>query len=233
MKAKTSRQLSPRRFFYDLNGVVIGYGCEELHLETISAWLARTVITRYHYSHKAVNNSYLHLGVFAGRELVGVLQFGYAMNPNSGRNIVIGTGNREYMELNRMWIHDSQPRNTESRAISYAFRIIRSLHPSVRWVQSFADERCGAAGAVYQAANFLFIGSHFCGFYELDGVLYHELTMNCTKRGGASTLLRANRQRAVRRTFRQYRYIYFLDKRAKGQLNEKRFKVMDYPKPAD
>ncbi len=72
-------------------------------LKTISCWLARTIIQTKHYSRRFVNNSYLHLGVFSGRDLVGVLQWGYALNPNSGRRVVLGTDNRGYMELNRMW----------------------------------------------------------------------------------------------------------------------------------
>ena len=96
MAQKVSRVLSPRGVIKDQNDIV-GYGCTELRVETISCWLARSIIQDKHYSRRFVNNSYLHLGVFAGRNLVGVLQFGYALNPNSGARVVLGTGNREYM----------------------------------------------------------------------------------------------------------------------------------------
>ncbi|EHN3638069.1 protein mom, partial [Escherichia coli] len=171
------------------------------------------------------------LGVFSGRDLVGVLQWGYALNPNSGRRVVLETDNRGYMELNRMWLHDDMPRNSESRAISYALKTIRLLYPSVEWVQSFADERCGRAGVVYQASNFDFIGSHESTFYELDGEWYHEITMNAIKRGGQrGEYLRANKERAVVHKFNQYRYIRFLNKRAKKRLNNKLFRIQPYPK---
>lgn len=58
------------------------------------------------------------------------------MNPASGRKVVTGTDNKGYMELNRMWVHDSQPRNTETRVISYALRYIRQVYPAVKWIQS-------------------------------------------------------------------------------------------------
>lgn len=229
--SKVSRKQSPRGVIKD-NDKMIGYGCAELYVATISSWLARTIVTVHHYSHRFVNNSYLHLGVFAGRELVGVLQFGYALNPNSGARVVTGTGNREYMELNRMWIHDSQPRNTESRVISYALKLITLLHPSVKWVQSFADERCGRAGVVYQAANFEYIGGHMSTFYELDGEYYHEICVTAKNRSGKRGVhLRANLKRAKVHKFRQYRYIRFLDKRARASLNGKLFKVQPHPKP--
>ncbi len=61
-------------------GETVGYGCDDLHVATIPVWLARLVISHFHYSKRVVNNSYLHLGIFDGRELVGVMQWGYAMN---------------------------------------------------------------------------------------------------------------------------------------------------------
>lgn len=157
-KIKQSRILTPPQLI-EYDGEIVGYGSPELRVETISCWLARTVICAKHYSKRIVNNSYLHLGVFSGRELVGVMQWGYALNPNSGARVVTGTGNREYMELNRLWLHDNMPRNSESRAISYALKAIKQLYPSVQWVQSFADERCGRFGVVYQASNFDYVGA--------------------------------------------------------------------------
>ncbi|MDR0806332.1 MAG: protein mom [Enterobacteriaceae bacterium] len=230
-KQNKSRVLTkPEPIIYD--GQVVGYGSRELRVETIPCWLARVIVASKHYSKRFVNNSYLHLGVFAERDLVGVLQFGYALNPNSGQRVVTGTGNREYMELNRMWLHDCMPRNSESRAISYALKTIKLLYPSVGWVQSFADERCGRAGVVYQASNFDFIGSHFTTFYELDGEWYHEIAKTAINRSGErGRYLRANIDRATVHKFKQFRYIRFLNKRAKKRLNTKLFKVQPYPKP--
>ncbi|MFJ5428588.1 protein mom [Pectobacterium actinidiae] len=215
-------------------GKLVGYGSPELRVETIPCWLARIIIANKHYSQRFVNNSYLHLGVFSGRDLVGVMQWGYALNPSSGSRVVTGTGNKEYMELNRMWLHDSMPRNSESRAISYALKAIKLLFPSVQWVQSFADERCGRLGVVYQASNFDFIGSHESLFYELDGEWYHSIAMNAVARGGErGRYLRENKARATTHRFRQFRYIRFLNKRAKRRLNTKLFNVQPYPKPAN
>ena len=229
-KQKKSRVLTPPApVIYE--GSIVGYGSHELRVEVISSWLARSVVATKHYSKRFVNNSYFHLGVFSGRDLVGVLQWGYALNPNSGRRVVLDTGNREYMELNRMWLHDDMPRNSESRAISYSLKAIKLLHPTVQWVQTFADSRCGRAGVVYQASNFDFIGSHFATFYELDGEWYHEIAMNAVKRGGKrGEFLRENKERAVSHKFEQYRYIRFLNKKAKKRLNAKFFKVQPYPK---
>ncbi|HYI27571.1 MAG TPA: hypothetical protein VD863_06935 [Bradyrhizobium sp.] len=79
--------------------------------------LANEIITANHYSRKIVNNTYVHLGVIIAGEMLGVLQLGYALNPASGATIVPGTGNRAYLELNRMWLDDRAPRNSESRQL--------------------------------------------------------------------------------------------------------------------
>ncbi|WP_447871169.1 Mom family adenine methylcarbamoylation protein [Serratia fonticola] len=215
------------------NGETVGYGCTDLHVATIPVWLARLVIVNFHYSKRVVNNSYLHLGIFEGRELVGVMQWGYAMNPSSGSKVVTGTSNRGYMELNRLWVHDRMPRNTESRAISYALKTIKLLYPAVEWVQTFADERCGRFGVVYQASNFDYVGSHKSTFYELDGEWYHKiaLTTKASKAGARGLHLQANKHRATAHTFNQFRYIKFLNKRARKRLNTKLFNPQPYPKP--
>ena len=191
-------------------GETVGFGCEDLHVATI-----------------------LHLGIYDGRELVGVMQWGYAMNPSSGARVVAGTGNREYMELNRLWVHDRMPRNTESRAISYALKIIKLLYPAVEWVQTFADERCGRFGVVYQASNFDYVGSHQTTFYELDGEWYHKIAMTTKgrKAGTRGSYLQENAHRATAHTFNQFRYIRFLNKRARRRLNTKLFSPKPYPKP--
>ena len=67
-------------------------------------------------------------------------------------------------------------------AISYAVKYIRRASPSVAWIQSFADERCGRLGVVYQASNFLFLGTHVSPFYFLDGDYYHKILMTARRK---------------------------------------------------
>lgn len=206
-----------------------GFGCRGFYLATIPRAQAAATILEHHYSHRIVNNSYVHLGVFLGGELMGVLQFGYALNPACAGKVVAGTGNTEYLELNRMWLDDRAPRNSESRALSYAMKFIKRACPAVRWVQSFADERCGKLGVVYQAANFLFLGSHWTRFYELDGETYHEMLLTAHKKGGRrGEYLRQNLGRATMRRLRQFRYIFFLKPAYKRDL---RMRPQPYPKP--
>ena len=210
-------------------GPPVGFGVAAFYVETLDRRVARGVIRDRHYSRSVVNNSTLHLGVFQRHELVGVLQYGYALNPRSMDKVVAGTRVDEYLELNRMWLSDRAPRNSESRAIAYSIRLIRRFRPRVAWIQSFADGRCGV-GVVYQAAGFEFLGSHTAVFWRLDDEWYHNIIATAVTRGGGrrGVHLRANIHRASRHRIPQYRYIRFLKRYARRNL---KLPLRPYPKP--
>ncbi len=208
--------------------LLIGFGRPSFYVELLDRRISNGIIRACHYSHTVVNNSYIHLGVFRRGELVGAVQFGYMLNPRRMERVVLHTAVKEYLELNRMWLSDAAPRNSESQALSYAVKYIRRAHPQVKWIQSFADERCGGWGVVYQACSFQYLGCHLAKFYRLDGQWYHTINMTAAKRGGQrGVYLRANRDRAEIHHFRQFRYIRFLKPRFRQFLN---FDIQPYPK---
>lgn len=194
---------------------IIGFdGGSGLSVREIPRDTANDMIVRNHYSKKYYNATYIHLGIFSDAALMGVLQFGYAMNPASGGSVVTGTEMDQYLELNRMWVSDEMPRNSESMAISYAIRYIRGKYRRVKWIQSFADERCGGFGIVYQAANFDYYGEHTSDFYELDGEVFHKIQFTVTpkdKRYKSVAHLIARKDEATVHKLRQFRYIYWID----------------------
>lgn len=160
--------------------------------------------------------------------MLGVLQYGYAMNPASCGSVVVGTELNQYLELNRMWLDDKAPRNSESMAISYSIKYINSKFKKIKWIQSFADERCGCFGIVYQGANFKYFGEHTSTFWELDNIVYHNSMMTSRKAGGKKyDLLQANKERCTSHTLRQFRYIYFINQHS---INDCLLKEKPYPK---
>jgi len=206
---------------------IIGFGSDEFHVKEIKRNIANRIIIDKHYSHKVFNNSYIHLGVYITGELLGVLQYGHLMNNNSVGNIVEGTQNGDALELNRMWLDDKAERNSETMALSYSIRYIRSKFPKIKWIQSFADERCGCYGIVYQAASFSFYGEHESEFYEFEGEIYHKIMFTNEGKSASNSpkakYLRANKDKAIKTKLRQFRYIKFIDKRWKKKclLQEK------------
>jgi hypothetical protein len=214
----------------------IGFGTDAMHVRLIPKAVADALITQNHYSGSAVWSSCVHLGVYAAGDLIGAMQFGPAMNPASGGKVVRGTQPDQWLELNRMWLSGAKPVNAASRAIRYALTLVRRRRPRVSWVQSFADERCGKLGAVYQAAGFLYCGSHFSEFLHADGEWFHKSLVGrakVDKRGWGSgpkaARLAEKIDTATRHEFRQYRYIRPLTKWARRQLL---LPVLPYPKPS-
>lgn len=208
--------------------VVVGFGSSEFFVREIDRNIANDIIVKNHYSKKYYNGSYIHLGVYINDNMVGVLQYGYAMNPASGSSVVKNTPNDGYLELNRMWLDDTAPRNSESMALSYSIKYIRKVYPKVAWIQSFADERCGGFGIVYQSANFEYYGEHTSVFWLLDDVVYHNVIMTKGSDTSKNALyLRANKDRAVALELRQFRYIYWIHQRRK---NDVLLKQCPYPK---
>ena len=209
---------------------VAGFGSPRLFVAAIPRRDAVETITSNHYSGRVVNNSYVHLGVYLAGEYVGAMQFGYMLNPHRAGRIVAGTHTHEYLELNRMWLSDAAPRNTESQALSCAIKYIRRALPRINWIQSYADERCGGCGIVYQACGFLYLGCHKTRFLELDGEWYHEMLLTAHKQNGQrGKYLIRNRHRARSHIYRQFRYIRLLKPRCRKYL---RFPILPYPKPA-
>lgn len=210
--------------------VCIGFGTKDFYVKEINKKLSKEIIIKNHYSKKVCNDAHthIHLGVFNKNNLIGVLQYGYAMNPRSMSSIVKGTKLNEYKELNRLWIEDNTIKYAESQSISYSIKYIKKKFPNVKWIQSFADERCGKLGIVYQACSFNFYGSHKSIFWEFNGEVYHNSIITNTNRNKKKELENQNfKNNAKKLELNQYRYIKFIDQREKKNCL---LKECTYPK---
>jgi hypothetical protein len=180
---------------------------KDIIVKPISAQDANRIVRAIHYSGKVVNNSQLHLGVFLDGKCGGAMQFGPSLDKRKMLGLVTGTLWNEFIELNRMAFADWLPRNSESRAIGYAFRWIRKTYPQIKWCVSFADgTQCGD-GTIYRASGFSLTGIRCNASIVLrpDGTIGSELTGG--KHTGGKALLGF-----------QLRYIYFLDPTARARL---------------
>lgn len=213
---------------------IIGFTDGEVEVSLIPKTQANKIISSGHYSKTVVWSSNLHLGIYWNGRLIGAMQYGPPMNPASACKIIKNTSSKGCLELNRLWMDDQKPSNCASRAISFSVKIIKATRPEVRWIQSFADERCGKLGAVYQACSFVYLGSHKTTFYHLDGEWFHQSMMGRAqydKRGWWSgpkiARLNANKDKARPFEFNQYRYIKAIKKSAIKDLLVPTYK---YPK---
>jgi hypothetical protein len=207
----------------------IGFGNNEFYIKEIERQVANDIIVKNHYSKKFYNATYIHLGVYFNDKLMGVLQYGYAMNPASMSSVVESTSIDEYLELNRMWLSDDILINyAESQAISFSVKYIKRKFPKIKWIQSFADERCGGFGIVYQASSFNYYGEHSSIFWTLENEIYHNSLMTRNpKLSKSAAYLQSKKENAVKSELRQFRYIKFINKKWKKKCL---LKEMPYPK---
>lgn len=196
---------------------------KDLRVSPISSDVARAFVKKHHYSGKVVANSSLHFGVFLGQRLHGVMQFGPPLDKSKLIGLVEGTKWGDMLELNRMAFDDDLPRNSESRAISIAMRLIRKHYPTIEWVVSFADgTQCGD-GTIYRASGFVLtsIKPNTQMLKFPDGSVIARITLDTTNHMGTDGRYgsaHAREQGAVPLAGFQIRYIYFLNPLARARM---------------
>lgn len=208
----------------------------DVQLRVIPAKVANPFVDRVHYSGRHVNNSQLHFGAFLDGRLHGVMSFGPPMDKSKVLGLVEGTPWNGMIELNRMAFDDALPKNSESRCISVAMKMLRRNAPQVKWVLSFADGcQCGD-GTIYRASGFVLtqVKPNSTILQLPDGSTVAALTISAhqgltrPELGGKSPL----EMFGAEHTFERYckytgakrlqgymlRYIYFIDKNWRKRL---------------
>ena len=196
---------------------------KDIIVKPISSKDARGIIKRLHYSHKVANNSQLHFGVFINGICGGSLQFGPSLDKRKMIGLVFGTKWNEFIELNRMALADWMPKNSGSRVLAVCMRLIKKNYPFIKWVVSFADgTQCGH-GTQYQGAGFYLTGIKKNNqiWKAPSGAKFSRMSLtkgkNILESGGASMKSFANAGFVPLQGY-QFRYIYFIDQKAKENL---------------
>jgi hypothetical protein len=187
---------------------------KDIIVKPITAAAANKVVKAVHYSGKVVPNSQLHFGVFLNGKLEGAMSFGPPINKKGTINIVAKTEWHGMLELNRMAFSDKLPRNSESRAMAIAFKLIKKHYPHIEWIVSFSDgTQCGD-GTIYRAAGFV-----LTDIRESDALRVNPKTGEVMHVIQAHHLMLSKEFRSWKPTKGyQLRYIYFLNKEAKQRL---------------
>lgn len=122
----------------------------------LASRMAAAMMIEHHYLHRRPSIS-LAYGLYRDDDLVGAVTFG---TPAS-RHLQISACPSDpslTIELNRLWVHDDMPTNSESWFVSRALHLMPP-----RIVVSYADPVHGHAGYVYRALNF-----HYAGWTDME-----------------------------------------------------------------
>lgn len=219
---------------------------KDLRVAPIAARDANRLVRRLHYSGKVDTRSQLHLGVFLHDRLEGAMQFGPSLDKRKSIGLVTGTRWNEYMDLHRLAFSESLPRNSESRALAVAMRLLRKHYPHLKWVLSYADAAQCGDGAIYRAAGFVLTSiKKNTSMYRLpDGTVHCKIVFEpgfgtsidagvkkrYGKTGSESAGQFLQRIGAERITGWQLRYIYFLDPAYRKRLSVPEVAYADIPR---
>lgn len=127
---------------------------KDIRLMPIASKDANAMVAQLHYSGKWVRNSQLHLGAFVGPECLGVASFGPPLDKSKVIGLVRDTEWSNFLELNRLALDERLPRNSESRCLAVARKLIFARYPHIEWIISYSDGTQSGDGTIYRAAGF-------------------------------------------------------------------------------
>jgi len=184
----------------------------QLLFRQITSHTSNLVAVESHYAHRAVSVSWA-FGAYLNNILLGIVSFGKPASQNVCSGVCGKENSDRVYELNRLWMSDKCPKNSESRFIGWALRQLKKITPALILV-SYADTEQGHIGSVYKATNWIYTGlsdKRSCGDISIFGL--HS--RHAKKLEGAIRIERS----------RKHRYIYFCDKDDKKLL---RWKIEQY-----
>lgn len=140
----------------------------KVHLNLFWNKSANNIVERFHYLYRKVYEGHLvsYSVMYDNIVGIGTLIFGYpGFHTKKG---FIGEfedfKNGEIVELNRMYLPDSFPKNSETCAIGKAIKKIKTdwfeltkIYPKA--IISFSDTQFSHEGTIYKASNFIELGS--------------------------------------------------------------------------
>ena len=187
----------------------------QLLFRPITNHTANLVAVESHYAHRKAPITWA-FGAFFNNNLVGIITFG---KPPS-QHLCIGVCGRENQErvyeLNRLWMNDICPKNSESRFIGWALRELSKIKPPLIIV-SYADTEQNHSGIVYRSTNWIYTGQTKPVLeYQVKGIKMHSKTVSNSV--GQSTDKKSKKQMLeelygdnfyMKERSKKHRFVYF------------------------
>lgn len=202
-------------------------------IKPINRNIANDIIKRNHYTHKVCTGTKYSLGVWVDGKIEGVVQLGKGYSMRETGKWVEGSKPEDWLEVNRNWLSDNLPHNSESKMWGKVFQWIREHQPHIKYLITFANGISGHVGTQYQATNWIYTGYHKTNTFWVtrEGEMIHPISLY-TK--GISTKRKDLEAEYGKPLYRvkggQFRYFYFIDKEYRKRLT---LPQLEYPKGAD
>lgn len=203
-------------------------------IQLIDKKIAKELIIKYHYSHKWTSCRYA-IGLLLNNNIKGVAIYGFPVGRQVVKSISPLLENNDVLELTRLWIDDSEGKNTESYFIGQTFKWLRQ-NTQIKCLISYSDPFYGHLGIIYQATNWLYQGNNTMlvksFFHCINGEILHP--RSCVAKYGT---IKEEKLKKIDPNYhrielkKKHRYIYILDKHYKKKiLATLKHPILPYPK---
>lgn len=130
----------------------------DLRIDWATHEAAKYACEKWHYS-KCLPSSLqkrVAIGAWENGKFIGVVVFGHGANPSIGKPY--GLTIHECVELTRIALKSGHIAPV-SRIVRLALKFLSKSQPGIRLIVSYADQAQGHHGGVYQAGNWVYVGS--------------------------------------------------------------------------
>ncbi len=147
---------------------------KDLRLNFCSHEAARHAVLRWHYSRAMPAAKLVRIGVWEERKFVGAILYGSGANRHLSRPF--GLKSTEGCELVRVALASNREHPT-SRCLAISLKILKRQSPGLQLVVSYADTKEGHLGTIYQATNWLYLGSSAQPYLKVRGKIEHPRSL--------------------------------------------------------
>ena len=183
---------------------------------------------KFHYAKVVPSSPYAYNVYNADGIWCGVVIFGPGASPNLG--VSVGLKQGEYLELVRVALNGNQPCTSE--VVAACLRQVHRDAPEVKIIISFADKDQNHFGTIYQATNWIYLGTVNEGLlaaFIIHGKRMHRKSVHSHGWVQSIGWLREHVDPDAREYFTKgkRKYIYVFDKRLRKEWQKK---AVPYPK---
>ena len=124
----------------------------------------------FHYAGHSPAGNVLGYSIFNDEAWCGVVTFGSGANNNIGQSYGLKQG--EVCELTRVALNGKQP--ATSQVVSMCLKRLKQDAPLVRLVVSYADADMKHFGTIYQATNWIYVGTNMKNVKDGSWIIHGE-----------------------------------------------------------
>ena len=197
----------------------------ELKLDWCSYQAAKYAVENWHYSKCMPVGKLVKIGVWEDKKYIGCVLFSNAVGAMSSKTYRLN--NQEFVELVRIALNKHC--STVSKIIAIAIKLLLSINKKLRLIVSYADPKEGHLGGVYQASNWVYVGTSTASvMYKVNGNIIHSRTANPNNKQFGNKTKNIDLTGAIKfKAIPKYKYLMPLDSEMRKQIEPLR---KPYPK---